>query len=52
MKLKEIFIAIIMFTVGWSLTGQELTDFPEVGEKARKGAFPLAASEAEFVSHT
>ena len=49
MKLKGIFIAIIMSASCWSLTGQELTDFPEVGEKARRGAFPLAASEAATI---
>lgn len=34
MKLKGIFIASITFLAGWCLAGQELTDFPEVGEKA------------------
>ena len=49
MKLKGIFIASITFLASWCLAGQELTDFPEVGAKARRGAFPLSASEAATI---
>ena len=45
----NILLAILLITVGCSQVNQELDEFPKVGQKAVKGAFPLAASEAATI---
>ena len=45
----NILLAILLITAGCSQVNQELDEFPKVGQKAVKGAFPLAASEAATI---
>lgn len=48
MKIKAL-LAILLLVVGCGQASHELTGFPEVREKAGKGAFPLADASAATV---
>ena len=48
MKIKAL-LAILLLVVGCGQASMELTEFPEVREKASKGTFPLAAAEAATI---
>lgn len=42
-------LAILLLVVGCGQASMELTEFPEVREKASKGTFPLAGAEAASI---
>ena len=48
MKIKAL-LAVLLLAAGCGQASMELTDFPEVREKASRGAFPLAASSAATI---
>jgi len=48
MKIKAL-LTVLLITAGCGKTYQELTGFPETGERSVKGAFPLAVTEAATI---
>ena len=48
MKIKAL-LAVLLLAAGCGQASHELAGFPEVREKAGKGAFPLADSEAATI---